>query len=130
METDFMTDSVNPTSKPRGALSARRFALLATTVAGLGAAAVFFAPDVSVRSNFPPVANAQNLSQQAQNAQRPVGFADIVERVKPAVISVRVRVEAPRMSMQNAPFQQGSPMDRFFRRFGEEEFGAPDGRGQ
>src|SRR5262245_60842950 len=131
METDFMTDSVNPTSKPRGALSARRFALLATTVAGLGSAAFLFAPDFSVRSNFPPVANAQNLSQQAQTAQRPVGFADIVERVKPAVISVRVRVEAPRVSMQqNQPFQPGSPMDRFFRRFGEgEEFGmTPDGQ--
>ncbi len=129
-----MTDSLNPTSKPRGVLSARRFALLATAVAGLGATAVFFAPDLSVRSNFPPVANAQNLSQQAQTAQRPVGFADIVERVKPAVISVRVRVNAPRVSMQSAPFQQGSPMDRFFRRWGVpegEEFGqAPDGRAQ
>ena len=72
-----------------------------------------------MRSNFPPTAQAQNLSQQAQTAQRPVGFADIVERVKPAVISVRVRVDAPRVSMQSAPFQQGSPMDRFFRRFGE-----------
>ena len=113
-----MTDSINPTSKPRGVLSARRLALLATAVAGLGATAVFFAPDVSVRSTFPPAAQAQNLSQQAQTAQRPVGFADIVERVKPAVISVRVRVDAPRVSMQSAPFQQGSPMDRFFRRWG------------
>jgi serine protease Do len=126
-----MTDNLNPTSKPRGILSARRFALLATAVAGLGATAFFFAPDISVRSNFPPAAQAQNLSQQAQTAQRPVGFADIVERVKPAVISVRVRVDAPRVSMQSAPFQQGSPMDRFFRRWGpdSEEFGmTPDGR--
>jgi serine protease Do len=125
-----MTDS--PITKARGILSARRLALLATAVAGLGVTAVFFAPDVSVRSNFPPTAQAQNLSQQAQTAQRPVGFADIVERVKPAVISVRVRVDAPRLSMQSAPFQQGSPMDRFFRRFGEgDEFGmSPDGRAQ
>src|SRR5262245_35154959 len=125
-----MTDNLNPTTKPRGVLSARRFALLATAVAGLGASAFFFAPDFSVRSNFPPAAQAQNLSQQAQTAQRPVGFADIVERVKPAVISVRVRVDAPRVSMQSSPFQQGSPMDRFFRRFGEgDEFGmAPDGQ--
>ena len=130
-----MTDSINPTSKPRRVLSARRLALLATTVAGLGAATFFLAPDISVRSTF-PTAQAQNLSQQAQTAQRPVGFADIVERVKPAVISVRVRVDAPRVSMQqqqNAPSQPGSPMDRFFRRFGEgEDFGqAPDSqRGQ
>ena len=127
-----MTDS--PT-KVRGVLSGRRLALLATAVAGLGTTAVFFAPDVSVRSTF-PTAHAQNVSQQAQTAQRPVGFADIVERVKPAVISVRVQVNAaPRVSMQNAPFPQGSPMDRFFRRWGVpdgDEFGqAPDGqRGQ
>ena len=118
-----MTDNVNPTPKPRGVLSARRWALLATAVAGLGTTAFLFAPDLSVRSNFPPTAQAQNLSQQAQSAQRPVGFADIVERVKPAVISVRVRVDAPRLSMQrqSSPFQQGSPMDRFFRRWGAPE---------
>jgi serine protease Do len=122
METAFMIDNVSPNSKPRGVLSARRLALLATAVAGIGATAIFFAPDVSVRSNFPPTAHAQNLSQQAQTAQRPVGFADIVERVKPAVISVRVRVDAgPRVSMQSSPFQQGSPMDRFFRRWGVPE---------
>ncbi len=46
-------------------------------------------------SMFQP-ALAQNVSQQAQQVQRPVGFADIVERVKPAVISVRVRVDGPR----------------------------------
>jgi serine protease Do len=124
METEFMTDSVNPTPKPRGVLSARRLALLATAVAGIGTTAVFFAPDLSVRPTF-PTAVAQNLSQQAQTAQRPVGFADIVERVKPAVISVRVRVDAPQLSMQS-PFRDGSPMDRFFRRWGVpegEEFG-------
>jgi serine protease Do len=120
-----MTDNNNPITKPRGVLSARRLALLATAIAGIGTTAVFFAPDVSVRGSF-PTAHAQNLSQQAQTAQRPVGFADIVERVKPAVISVRVRVDAePRVSMQSAPFPQGSPMDRFFRRWGvpEDEFG-------
>ena len=90
-----MTDSVNPTSKPRGVLSARRLALLATAVAGLGAAAVVLRARRLGALEFPAGAQAQNLSQQAQTAQRPVGFADIVERVKPAVISVRVRVDAP-----------------------------------
>ena len=53
--------------------------------------------------------------------QRPVGFADIVEKVKPAVISVRVRVEGPQLSSsQSSPFPQGSQMDRFFRRFAPE----------
>jgi serine protease Do len=57
----------------------------------------------------------------AQNAQRPVGFADIVEQVKPAVISVRVKMDGgPRlMGFENLPIPRatpGSPMDRFFRR--------------
>ena len=44
----------------------------------------------------PVPAHAQNLTQQAQQlAQKPVGFADIVEKVKPAVISVRVKMERP-----------------------------------
>jgi serine protease Do len=95
-------------------------ALLGTAVAGLGAAALVLAPDLSLRSQF-PTAYAQNLSQQAQTAQRPVGFADIVERVKPAVISVRVTGSSgPRLSM-GSPFREGSPMDRFFRRWGAPE---------
>ncbi|MGH6770798.1 MAG: Do family serine endopeptidase [Xanthobacteraceae bacterium] len=130
------TNSTNSTNAPkaRGVLSARRIALLATTIAGLSAAAFVFAPNVD--THF-PTANAQNLSEQAMRAPQPVGFADIVERVKPAVISVRVRMNAKssRMSMDDLPFPQGSPMDRFFRRFGfpddPSEGGArPERRGQ
>ncbi len=103
--------------KPRG-LSARRFALLATTIAGLTAGAYFIAPNLSLQA---PAAMAQNLSQQAQTVARPVGFADIVEKVKPAVISVRVKMDATRTATEDSPFPKGSPMERFFRR------GTPDG---
>ena len=41
-------------------------------------------------------AHAQNLTEKVQQLpQRPVGFADIVEKVKPAVISVRVKIDRP-----------------------------------
>jgi serine protease Do len=116
----------NTSSKPRGILSARRFALLATTVAGLGAA-TFFAPGLDVRHGITP-AYSQNLSTEAQRVPGPVGFADIVEKVKPAVISVRVKMNvAPQVSMNDQDFQfpPGSPFERFFRRFG-----APDGMPQ
>ena len=104
-------------------LSARRFGLLATTVAGLGAAALFVAPNLAPDAGFfAAPAHAQNLSQQAQQLpQHPVGFADIVAKVKPAVISVRVKVEedvTPGLSGDEVPFPPGSPFDRFFRRFG------------
>jgi S1-C subfamily serine protease len=51
----------------------------------------------------------------------PPGFADIVERVKPAVVGVRVKIEGVTQSdeeQQKSPFPPGSPFDRFFRQFG------------
>jgi serine protease Do len=56
---------------------------------------------------------------------QPSGFADLVARVKPAVISVRVRgddsgqLSSFNQNGDNAmPFGQGSPLDRFLRQFG------------
>jgi len=116
-----------PTS--RRVLSVRRMGLLATTIAGLGAAAFFVAPNMAPSASFfAGPALAQNLSQEAQKlSQHPVGFADIVAKVKPAVISVRVKIDRPvssSLSDDEDPFPPGSPMDRFFRRFG-----MPNGEG-
>jgi serine protease Do len=106
-------------NKPRSTLSARRLALLATTVAGFGAAALVFAPQADLFGNS---AQAQNLTDKVQQlAQRPVGFADIVEKVKPSVISVRVKLERPAnsgLTEDDMPFPPGSPFERFFRKFG------------
>jgi serine protease Do len=106
-------------SKSRSTLSARRLALLATTVAGFGAAALVFAPRADL---FGTLAQAQNLTDKVQQLpQRPVGFADIVEKVKPSVISVRVKLERPANSSltdDDLPFPPGSPFERFFRKFG------------
>ena len=108
-------------------LSARRLALLATTVAGFGAAALVFAPQADL---FGTSAHAQNLTDKVQQlAQRPVGFADIVEKVKPSVISVRVKLERPANSAltdEDQPFPPGSPFERFFRKFGAPN--APGGK--
>src|SRR5215470_775374 len=96
------------------ALSTRRLVLLAT-VANLGiAAAVVGVSPQSLIPAFPTAA-------AAESAQRPVGFGDLVEKVKPAVISVRVKVDASHESSGlegNLPFPPNSPMERFFRRFG------------
>jgi serine protease Do len=113
-------------SKTRG-LSARRIALLATTIASLTGGAYFVAPSLVLNA---PVAIAQNLSQEARTRAQPTGFADIVEAVKPAVVSVRVKMDAgPQVSANgNSPFPKGSPMEEFFRRFGSPEGmpGMPD----
>ncbi len=111
-------------STSRRTLSARRVALLATTVAGFGAAAFLVAPNLFASKSdfFGAAAQAQNLTEKVQQLpQHPVGFADIVEKVKPAVISVRVKMERPASSSSSddeLPFPPGSPFERFFKRFG------------
>jgi serine protease Do len=109
--------------QPRRILSVRRVALLATTIAGFGAAAFVITPHMGTKFDpFGTPAQAQNLTDKVQQlSQRPIGFADIVERVKPAVISVRVKMERPADSSageEDLPFPPGSPFERFFRRFG------------
>src|ERR1700723_1902397 len=111
----------------RSLLSARKFALMASVVAGLGAAVYGFSPSSGPVDIFPTSAHAQ-VNNEVSKVAQPIGFADIVERVKPSVISVKVNINekvAKNDSGDNddsSPFQPGSPMERFFRRFG-----GPDG---
>jgi serine protease Do len=102
--------------KPR-VLSARRFVLLATTIASLGAAVLVVAPGLNLPAGY-PAALAQNLSEQAHKLQAPVGFADIVEKVKPAVISVRVKVDGGSQTTGLGTNDVPPGLREFFRRFG------------
>ncbi|MBR1122001.1 Do family serine endopeptidase [Bradyrhizobium lablabi] len=110
----------------RSLFSARKFALMASVVAGLGAAVYGFAPQGPV-DVFSSAAHAQ-VNNEVRKVAQPVGFADIVERVKPSVISVKVNIgdklakDDSANKDDDSPFQPGSPMERFFRRFG-----GPDG---
>lgn len=100
----------------RSALSVRRFALLATTIAGVSAVALTGLP-INNNGGLTVPAYAQNVSADAKAAPNPSGFADIVATVKPAVISVRVKKNSsPRLSSN-----ERGPFDNFFRR------GLPDG---
>jgi len=115
-----MTESV-PAPKPR-ILGARRLVLLAG-VAGLGVTVLLGGAGLISKGTGPSLNNIA----YAQNLQRPSGFADVVEKVKPAVISVRVKVDAGPKVMgfeggQDSPKSPNSQMERFFRRFGQ-----PDG---
>lgn len=99
---------------------------MAPVVAGLGAAVYGFSPSTSPADLFSSPAHAQ-VNNEVRQVERPVGFADIVERVKPSVISVKVNIKEKIASNDDgddssSPFQPGSPMERFFRRFG-----GPDG---
>ena len=122
-----MNPSVNPAPENRKtsrALSVRRAVLLATTIAGIGIGAFVAGPGFDIRAGY-PTALAQNLSEQAHKLQAPVGFADIVEKVKPAVFSVRVKVDGG--SQTNGLGSNDVPpgLREFFRRFGMPD--APEG---
>ncbi len=108
-------------------LSARRVALLASAT-GLGATILFSGANFGLHQSG---SSAWPNTAHAQTVQRPVGFADIVEKVKPAVISVRVKLDPGTRMMGfegNSPFGPNSPMERFFRRFGLPEGTLPDER--
>jgi serine protease Do len=104
--------------------TARRVTLLAS-VGALGATVLLAGSAGYWQSAGVVPANAAEFGMQ-----RPVGFADIVAKVKPAVISVRVKVSGaaePAMLGDNSndgeqqiPVQPGSPLDKFFRQFGQE----------
>jgi serine protease Do len=103
------------------ALSARRLTLLAS-VAAVGTALMLAGPN----TNWSQLFNASSASAADSTAQHPAGFADLVAKVKPAVISVRVKIPAsaaPAMmqddendggNQQDIPAQPGSPFDKFF----------------
>ena len=103
----------NNSMPARRVLTARRLVLLAST-AGLGIAVLFSGP-----GHLPNVSAFGNAAV-AQTMQKPAGFADVVEKVKPAVISVRVKLDqGPQTSSEEGvPFPPGSQFDRFFRQFG------------
>src|SRR5215831_8632256 len=108
---------------PKSRLSARRLVLLAS-VAGLGVAVLFGGAEFASKGSSSTLASIA----YAQGVQRPVGFADIVEKVKPAVISVRVKMDGGGNLMNfegKSPLSPNSQMEQFFRRFGMPE-GVPE----
>ena len=116
-----MSQSVSPAQKQRSVLAPRRVVLMASA-AVIGAGVLFSGAQFGTKPDATFLTPAY-----AQTGQRPVGFADIVEKVKPSVISVRVKVDGGPRTMSfdgDSPFPPGSPMERFFKRFG-----SPDGQG-
>jgi serine protease Do len=130
-----------PGTPRRSLIAARKFALMASVFAGLGAAVYGFGPQPAAVDVFTSAAHAQ-VNTEVRKVERPIGFADIVERVKPSVISVKINIaQKPAKGDDNAnkdedsPFAPGSPMERFFKRFGGPDGlppgmrGGPRGRG-
>ena len=124
--TDRFTSSEQQHAAKPKVLPARRLTLLAS-VTGLGIALLLSGP-ASFHPFNVPTAHAVEAIQQ------PGGFADLVARVKPAVISVRVKIvqsgDTGNLAQNDQgdaiPYGPGSPFEKFFKRFG----GLPNGMDQ
>jgi serine protease Do len=110
-----MNEQISETKTP-ATRKIRSRALLGTALAlVLGGAVV---GGIVLPSQTPALAEAV----QVQGVQ-PISFADVVEKVRPAVVSVRVKSEAPEAvsgDNQDFPFfdlPDGSPMQKFFKQF-------------
>jgi serine protease Do len=123
----------NPSSPvQRGRLSPRRLALMGS-VAGIALAALIGAPNGFRQIPVPAWFNQVHAAETT--LQHPADFADLIAKVKPAVVSVRVKMDqgalSPSSDENGGPLQPGSPMEKFFRQFGGEQFGQQQfGQGQ
>ena len=120
----------NPKDNARKILRPRRLTLLAS-VAALSMAVLVVGP-----GGFRPLAwTASAHAAETIANQNSAGFADLVAKVKPAVISVRVKIDgdsdntavSQREGERANPDQPGSPFDRFSQQFG---FRIPNGMPQ
>src|SRR3712207_6706357 len=104
-----------------------------TSTRWLGAAAVAAlvagrALEGGVLAPTPAQAELRSLSQPIAMPS----FADVIDRVKPAVVSVRVKMgnAAARQPFEDSQFQTpdlppGHPLERFFREFRDQQPGGP-----
>jgi serine protease Do len=127
METKPMLPN-SPSSGKRSFVSPRSRFL--GSVAALGIAALVAGS--AYEHALPGISGLAAPAYAAEvQTQEPAGFADLVARVKPAVISVRVKMDASEQQAslndnnnrqngqsRNRQNGQGSPMERFFRQFG------------
>src|SRR5665213_3124208 len=115
-----MNDQLNTNPTPRKVLKPRRLALLASA-AGLSLAVLAAGPGGYLPFNLPAWTSSAHAAEATQNA----GFGDLVAKVKPAVISVRVKIDGDaenngvtRENERMDSDQSGSPFDQFSKEFG------------
>jgi serine protease Do len=99
--------------QPRIITACRR--KLLASIAGLGVVALLVGPGGYYPSSFPTLSSPARAAETLQ--QQPVNFADLVAKVKPAVVSVRVKFDAVNDS--------DARLEKFFQQFGFENM--PDG---
>jgi serine protease Do len=81
-----------------------------------------------------PLSSGPAIAATSQVSAGPASFADIVDKVKSSVVSVKVKIAADASAGQdgqdNGPqFGPGTPFDRFFKQFGLPDQFGQDGQG-
>ncbi len=97
----------------------------------LGAAAVAAVGALSIE--MMPFASYPAVAAATAPSAGPASFADLVDRVKGAVVSVKVKIDESNVSYDGGAqpmpnFPKGGPLEKFFRQFGERGFGERGGQ--
>ncbi len=97
----------------------------------LGAAAVAVVGGLTIEAL--PLAAYPALAGATVASAGPASFADVVDRVKGAVVSVKVKIDETNVSYDGdaepAPnFPKGGPLEKFFKQFGGRGFGERGGQ--
>src|SRR5690606_31012852 len=121
----------SPDKAPRPRRTARSLALAGTALALILGGAVF-GSSLDFTRSLPAYADPVHITQAG-----PASFADVVEQVRPAVVSVRVKSLSQDVSTDSDDlpffdFPPGSPMERFFKQFRQQmpKGQRPQGRSQ
>ena len=120
-----MNESNPSNPAPRRPVSARRLALMGSAAAI--AVALLAGGPSGFRQIWIPAWSSQVQAAET-TLQHPADFADLIAKVKPAVVSVRVKMVEQGAQNSSAeedavPLKPGSPLEKFFRQFGGQEFG-------
>lgn len=121
----FNTQDSTATYPTRTTSSFARRSRLLTTVSAIAILASGFAGSAAVLGITPAIAGAPPIISDRVASQMSV--ADLVEKVKPAVVVVRVNIQSTADTGEDeaAPtmpdLPKGSPMERFFKQFGDQQ---------
>lgn len=98
------------------------------TAARAGRAIVLALFAAIIGASLAPVGTKRALAAEvdAVGASAPVGFAEVIERVRPAVVGIRVKTDQRGLDVESRQsIPPGSLLDRFFKQFGVQIPGDP-----
>jgi len=119
-----------PRTQARSGVLARTRRQMMAAVFGLGVASAAIGGTFILQNTNTAIAASDTTAVQAPAVQQPFSFANVVEKVSPAVVSVKVKTVSRENMSDNGPgISPDDPMFRFFKQFGFGDQGGGDGDG-